>query len=572
MLSHGIKGRQWSAVIYFTMLVGFWGCFVSENFVNSDDPKDNPGHNASLLGMGSFKLGVMDDCRNCSFGNPDYGVTWYSCDLLEASRKDFDYGHPVQLDVLDMLHYDKVDFSTLNTFWGKHGEDVTYGVSLLPTVGELIALIALTMAYERWKLRSWRCMYPTRYWFWETINLLPAKDGGRTILFWFALFMLLGQAQAVTCQSCWDGNAGCTGGANCLFATRTAANLASLTVAGGAAINIVSLLPASYTRQLPSQVLRTLTALARIPSGAGPPDLGPMTLSDVVDCHTNGRIDVHTYKAELTARLGDAATPAAQVTRISGMLHALDGSSTPVARHIGGINSYGVLGYLLAVASVIVNSGKRTYSAGAGESGSSTGASSSASALSIKVPTSGSMFSEMLMVWQALAHAVGAANILATTPFLQQVVWDGISTLGLLWEEAHCLFIIYLEAIEESQGVLHLGNVFSAGAQDTRLKAARYRHAELFGTCQEVESDVVEGKGTGKPWNKESSPNANKICKTYNFKDARHPPQHLFRDGTCKFRHVCNKWVTDKGPGGMCGGPHPAYACDNPNKTNTKQV
>ena len=84
------------------------------------------------------------------------------------------------------------------------------------------------------------------------------------------------------------------------------------------------------------------------------------------------------------------------------------------------------------------------------------------------------------MVLQTLAHAVGAANILATTPFVQQIVWDGISTLGLLWEQAYCLVIIYLEAIEDSRGVLHVANVFAAGAQDTRLKAANKRYSEIF--------------------------------------------------------------------------------------------
>ena len=84
------------------------------------------------------------------------------------------------------------------------------------------------------------------------------------------------------------------------------------------------------------------------------------------------------------------------------------------------------------------------------------------------------------MVWQTLCHALGVANFLATVPFLQKIVWDGISMLGLLWEQAYCLFIIYLEAIEESRGVLTLANVFEAGAQDTRMKAAKFRYSETF--------------------------------------------------------------------------------------------
>ena len=386
--------------------------------------------------------------------------------------------------------------------------------------------------------------------------------------------MLLGlctPVHGVTCNSCFDGIEGCAGGDACLFATRTAANLAALTAVGGAAINVASLLPAAYVRHLPTQILRTLAAIARVPAGDAPPDVGAMTLNELTEALTGGRIDLTMYKGELSARLADPATAAAQVSRISAMLMACQSQTAgTTTRSIDGISSYGALGYLVAVASLIVNSGKRTYSAGtAAGSSSSSGSSSS---LSIRVPTSGSQFSEMLMVWQTLAHAVGAANILATVPFLQQVVWDGISTLGLLWEEAYCLFIIYIEAIEDSQGVLNLANVFAAGAQDTRIKAAKQRHTQVFGpckSCDDEDKDKDKDKGA-KKWNHRCSPNANSICKTFNFKDAEHPAQHLYKDGTCKFRHVCNHWVNGKGPGGMCEQDHPKWKCNNPDKTNTK--
>ena len=402
--------------------------------------------------------------------------------------------------------------------------------------------------------------------------ILSKSSSCSFLIFWVFFLALCTPVAAVTCHSCFDGIAGCTGGADCLFATRTAANLAALTVAGGAAINVVSLLPTSYVRHLPTQVLRTLAAIARVPVAAGPPDMGAMTLNELQESLTGGRIDSTMYKAELSARLADPATAAAQVARISAMLMATQ-SQTVVAntRSIDGINSYGVLGYLVAAASLIVNSGKRTYSSGTTAAGSSS-SSSGSSTLSIRVPTSGSQFAELLMVWQTLAHAVGAANILATVPFLQQIVWDGISTLGLLWEQAYCLFLIYLEAIEDSQGALNVANVFAAGAQDTRLKAANQRYSEVFAChpCDDQEDKDKDGGKAAKKWNNKDSPNATGICKTYNFKDAEHPKQHLYKDGTCKFRHVCIQWVTGKGAGGMCEGNHPKYACTNPNKTNIK--
>ena len=58
------------------------------------------------------------------------------------------------------------------------------------------------------------------------------------------------------------------------------------------------------------------------------------------------------YKNELSARLADPATVAAQVTRISAMLTAAQGNVVTNTRVIEGINSYGVLGYLVAAASL----------------------------------------------------------------------------------------------------------------------------------------------------------------------------------------------------------------------------
>ena len=430
------------------------------------------------------------------------------------------------------------------------------------------------IAYSRWKNKSAMSLMTkssdwVAYGHRRRIRFSHNVFGYAAVLFWSILFLLCAPTLGVTCRSCFDGIAGCTGGANCPLATQTAANLAVLAVAGAVAIDVTALIPPSYVRHLPTQVLRTLAAIARVPAGGGQPDLGAMNLQELSECLISGRIENTAYKNELSARLADPATVAAQVTRISAMLAAAQGNVVTNTRVIEGINSYGVLGYLVAAASLIVSSGKRTYSSGTVNAGSS---SSSGSSLSIRTPTSGSQFAELLMVWQTLAHAVGAANFLATVPFLQQVVWDGISTLGLRWEQAYCLFIIYLEAIEDSLGVLHLANVFASGAQDTRLRAANQRYSDMF-VCQpcdeEGDNDKDRDKGS-KKWNNKASPSAVKICKTYNFKDAEHPSKHLHKDGTCKFRHVCSHWVTGKGPGGMCEQNHPMYACNNPAKTTTK--
>ena len=482
-----------------------------------------------------------------------------------------EYDHFALLDHLEDGAYTLVVTTSLGTKQRDSQGKRSFGVN--PDSYVLLLCFVSNVLYAKWKKDNvLRLITKSSDWmaFGNSRRKGCSQGLAAGIFFWSILFGLCAPALGVTCLSCFDGNEGCAGGAACLFSTRTAANLAALTVAGGAAINVASLVPSSYLRHLPTQVLRTLAAIARVPAAGGPPDLGAMSLTELQECVASGRIDINAYKGELSTRLADPATAAAQVTRISAMLLAIQNNTVTINnRVIEGISSYGVLGYLVAAASLIVNSGKRTYSSGTASTGGSS--SSGGTSLSIRVPTSGSQFAELLMVWQTLAHAVGAANFLATVPFLQQVVWDGISTLGLLWEQAYCLFIIYLEAIEDSRGVLNLANVFAAGAQDTRLKAANQRYSRMFcQTCDDQDDkDKEKDKGANK-WNNRDSPNANGICKTYNFRDAEHPKKHLFKDGTCKFRHVCIQWVTGKGAGGMCEGNHPKYSCNNPNKTNTK--
>jgi hypothetical protein len=124
--------------------------------------------------------------------------------------------------------------------------------------------------------------------------------------------------------------------------------------------------------------------------------------------------------------------------------------------------------------------------------------------------------------------------------------------------------LIYIEAIESHPLQFNLGNVFSAGSQDTRCKAARERAARLF----KVKPDPGDGlKGKQVKWNGKDTADAKSVCFTFNLgPSATHPARSLLPDGTCKFRHCCNQFVTGKGKAGICEGAHARVACDNPGK------
>lgn len=167
------------------------------------------------------------------------------------------------------------------------------------------------------------------------------------------------------------------------------------------------------------------------------------------------------------------------------------------------------------------------------------------------------------------------ASVLVAGNFLREVVMDTLLKLKRPWQVAHELFLLYLEKIETTPGdAFTLSNVvFAAGGQDTLLIHAEARAKMYFNTKGifrpgESKEENSDSKGKAKPWNGQYNrdPSA-KVCLTYNMGDKPHPPACLNNKGACKFAHVCDHWVTDKGPKGMCRSPsHIRSNCDNSNR------
>ena len=74
--------------------------------------------------------------------------------------------------------------------------------------------------------------------------------------------------------------------------------------------------------------------------------------------------------------------------------------------------------------------------------------------------------------------------------------------------------------------------------------------------------------GEVKPWNKKFTSTSKAPCKYHNS-GTDHPvtSEVLYPDGTCRFNHVCDKWVSNKGKKGRC--MDPGYVrdfCTNPHQ------
>ena len=155
------------------------------------------------------------------------------------------------------------------------------------------------------------------------------------ILF-FGLLNLPGVV-GVTCYTCYDQITGCAGGANCPFLTSTATNAAAIVATGVAALTIDSLLPREWVRHLSSEVLRTLQAIARAPTGALAPDITNLDLQ--------GLMAAYQHAPACTGKGCASVSTRTSVAEAGSQAHA-EGHAHRVPRQRGSSQEIRIVGWL----------------------------------------------------------------------------------------------------------------------------------------------------------------------------------------------------------------------------------
>ena len=233
----------------------------------------------------------------------------------------------------------------------------------------------------------------------------------------------------------------------------------------------------------------------------------------------------------------------------------------------------GALQYVYALAMRIVRYlADPTRVSIAGGSSETQGTSSTAAtlaAIELKRPKTLNDFLHSLTIWQSVLSAVGLASAVVLGPFLSDVVHGPMSDYG--WEVALEHFLLYLQKIDSGCGWA-LATATSQGSQDTFLnKAIKAAPSPKDPSpSRQLGSDPSGGKPEGAKvkFNGKSSsdPNA-RPCAAYNT-GSEH--RRLNSDGSCPFRHVCDQWVSNKGPGGKCLMAHARMTCTNAAKVTDK--
>eukprot|EP00316_Scyphosphaera_apsteinii_P021160 CAMPEP_0119333572 /NCGR_PEP_ID=MMETSP1333-20130426/85441_1 /TAXON_ID=418940 /ORGANISM="Scyphosphaera apsteinii, Strain RCC1455" /LENGTH=369 /DNA_ID=CAMNT_0007343669 /DNA_START=100 /DNA_END=1209 /DNA_ORIENTATION=- len=193
-----------------------------------------------------------------------------------------------------------------------------------------------------------------------------------------------------------------------------------------------------------------------------------------------------------------------------------------------------------------------------------------------------SMFSTVIVRFDEWAHVAESLNLFVMyayvfglgapttiTGFIQSAFYDTMRYHSYPFQVAFEVVINLMVKVEELAGslqlatvcdVVHLNSVYAEA-----ITSAIFFFPKLEAVLRKGSAGVVKCEYNGK-----FTKGAERVCPAYNLNIA-HNPSLLKQDGTCMCDHICNKWVSNKGPGGKCGGAHRRVDCDNPFKVEEEQ-
>ena len=400
---------------------------------------------------------------------------------------------------------------------------------------------------------------------------------GSPVLIMIVLFMapIVQAAPCPTCSNCLPGCTFSTTGTPCPFTRTVAANVA--VVAGGVgALNIAGLLKPRFMRLFSKVAFETVLALVRRkePGTTVVIDIDTK-VPEILLAVSNGLLTMDNAVLRLCELIEDAASDAdrAKLTRrLDNLKSACDIRHKANDTAASGLFEAGVLTFMWAKVSefVMTKDMQVKLVSDFKEDGTSApvGSSRTGGAAKIKRPSDSFEFAEMMNLFGMYLHALGVSNWLELSDFYEHVVYDTTRLRGETWQFAHELMLVIFRRIEDSGGKLTLGNAYHEVYLNALMVEARANAAQFFrspgGNPGRV-NDPSERDGKTK-WNKKFSTNAAGACRFFNA-GLEHPKEALLPDGTCKYNHVCDHWVSNKGKKGRCVDPgHARDKCTNPHK------
>ena len=179
------------------------------------------------------------------------------------------------------------------------------------------------------------------------------------------------------------------------------------------------------------------------------------------------------------------------------------------------------------------------------------------------------LFDACIYQWSLLVHTLGIMPLEISASF----VFDTVHLLRIrhgedFWTAQEyfiaCLDLLDRKKVKADQVPNHDRGVMLSDAR---------RFGEQFCNLANKAGKPRVEQVVPKEWNGECQPASNskvQPCPYFNT-GKPHEAKHLTSAGKCIFRHVCNHWVSDKGPGGRCeSADHNWPKCDHPSKCDKK--
>ena len=392
------------------------------------------------------------------------------------------------------------------------------------------------------------------------------------------IFLRLHFAGAVICATCYDQIPGCPGGGSCKLGSTIAANRAALAAGTAVALTLAHLLPIKFLRVLSRSFLESIKAFRKKSAFGTSVDWDALSPVEVAQLPVKGLGARSDSILELQKRLGDATTQT-ETAKLTGLLNSL----SQMSDFSGASDSKketmltGIYSFVWANGSKLVTHYGVLNTASLDVMHSDADMNGGAKRLTcvINHPKNVAEFYFALHVWSMILIAAGVDDSLVIHRFILEVVFENLNLRNWMWQVVYFYFLLQLEQVETVEG-LNLANVVMRGALDT-LKQEATDRADAHYHCifrpkdpYKPQSGDAQPGASEVPWNGKWNKETKSICWAYNREKAKHSATSLSPDGTCLHRHVCDQWVTNKGPGGRCEGNHPRHKCDNTAKCDSK--
>ena len=410
----------------------------------------------------------------------------------------------------------------------------------------------------------------------------PGLCVDRALLLILVFCFLIADVAATGCPHCFGNFASCTWASDskCPTVTVVASNAAILTGAATGILTLTKIVKTKFLRVFSKTSLSSLHTLFNRPEPGTPFVISASTKgSTTLSAVSFGQISTEAALFQLADLLEDASD-ADEKALIKGRIESLKVLKPRVDAEGDDFVpvSLGVFSFIWAKVSEHVMNSSHLDRVALDTRDPTKTSSSSSFVARIHRPTRMEEFAEMINLFTMICHGLAIASVMLLTEFFATAVYDGIRVRGESWELAHEMMLIMFRRVEDSGGSVTLGSVFDDVYLNSITEEAKSRVLLFFRSGAGTARDDPPPGGGKVQWNGKFSADSARPCPHFNREDPRkpgksasHPPDSLKPDGTCKFNHVCNKWVSDKGKNGRClctaGTPgHSRFACDNPKR------